>query len=429
MQNQEIDKIKNLIAVSTILSPSEKAEWLALLGLMNDRQLAELEKILNSGAHAKPAPIVQKVLSDNKPVVSPFPAAPKKAAAPFKIPPLSHIVNLPKNFSGQPPVLPKPSSQGVSPEALAKRILQDKPQSQISGGAANFAAKLKSIFSEKELSAPAAAQKPQQPGSPKESPVPIISAAPVKPSTVPVKPIAPIIPKPINRVAEPIAQKPSTSSVEATPKVLEKIPGPLFPEKPQLQQAQVNISATSVNISGELKQPAQGAGQKTPIVGLKPPLQNLKPKIPSQVLNSGLNFSKTPAKNTEDLVAEIKQHAEFRKANPIPEVAAKTNPILPVAGLETLDSLTKMDLKVLQKNNMESLAAKIRLLTKQFGYFDVIFNIEKSPAYKFYIQTGLKLLSEQQDFEQLSHKDALGEYLSREQFEKFTDLLSKIQTS
>ena len=46
MKLDETNKIKSLVNTAAILSASEKAEWLALLDVMNDKQLGELEGIL-----------------------------------------------------------------------------------------------------------------------------------------------------------------------------------------------------------------------------------------------------------------------------------------------------------------------------------------------------------------------------------------------
>ena len=48
MNNQDLEKIRALVKTSTILSPEERAEWLALLEVMDDKQLGELEKILTA---------------------------------------------------------------------------------------------------------------------------------------------------------------------------------------------------------------------------------------------------------------------------------------------------------------------------------------------------------------------------------------------
>jgi hypothetical protein len=99
----------------------------------------------------------------------------------------------------------------------------------------------------------------------------------------------------------------------------------------------------------------------------------------------------------------------------------------PISGLENLQDLAAMQSKILQLSSADTLAKKIKPLINKNGYFDVIFNIEKSPAYKDYISTGLKLLSEQSNFESLGEET--GGYLNRDQFETFADMLAKIQAS
>lgn len=66
-------KIKNLIKISSVLAEAERADWLSMVDLMNDKQLVELEKILSSGlAHAAP---VAGSSSAPRPPVQPLQAA------------------------------------------------------------------------------------------------------------------------------------------------------------------------------------------------------------------------------------------------------------------------------------------------------------------------------------------------------------------
>lgn len=93
-----------------------------------------------------------------------------------------------------------------------------------------------------------------------------------------------------------------------------------------------------------------------------------------------------------------------------------------------LQDLAVFENRMLQAWPLDALAKKIKSLVAKYGYFEVIFNLEKSQTYKNYINTGLKLLSGQPDFESLD-VEGTGDYLTKEEFEKFTDLLAKIQTS
>lgn len=134
-----LDEVKkqrliSLINASSILSAQEKTDWLSLLELMNDKQLAELEEILvpqQKPVAPKPAtgPVVQK--NDlPRPVIRPK-VMPRSVAVPTPVPvqtpsktvleepSLSHISNLPSQISHQriaPPTRPsvQPAGQGSS---------------------------------------------------------------------------------------------------------------------------------------------------------------------------------------------------------------------------------------------------------------------------------------------------------------------------
>jgi hypothetical protein len=96
MQPSQQDHLKQLIERSTILSPAEKAEWLDMLILMNDKQASELEAILvPPSTPASPKPVSQPTAAPVAPV----------------LPKLSHISNLPIGIEQvQPPPKSAPAS-------------------------------------------------------------------------------------------------------------------------------------------------------------------------------------------------------------------------------------------------------------------------------------------------------------------------------
>lgn len=80
------EKLKSFIEKSSILSDTERQDWLALLELMNDKQLSELESILN--APKADQPLAGAGISSGKPAFVVSPPSP-----------LAHITNLPQNIA------------------------------------------------------------------------------------------------------------------------------------------------------------------------------------------------------------------------------------------------------------------------------------------------------------------------------------------
>ena len=151
------EKLRALIQTSPILSPQEKAEWLALLALMNDKQMGELEKILTSGIKNPELAVENNAKKNQTP---PSPASLVTASLPTKdhsgvpqaqIPRLSHIVNLPRitQLTGKPASAPKVG--GITPAMRLNATQQISEQSIKAKQNNGFAAKIKAIFSEKEL--------------------------------------------------------------------------------------------------------------------------------------------------------------------------------------------------------------------------------------------------------------------------------------
>lgn len=86
LNEQKLKQIQSMVKTATVLSEQEKIEWLALIELMNDKQVTELEEILQ-----KP-----------KPVEVTLPASKIQSSS------LSHISNLPSVLSDR-----KPSGEAI----------------------------------------------------------------------------------------------------------------------------------------------------------------------------------------------------------------------------------------------------------------------------------------------------------------------------
>lgn len=184
MNLAQVDKIKNLIKTSRLLSDSERQEWSQLITLMNDKQISELGEILLSQ-----------------------PEMPKPAASPQipaqNLPPLRHISNLPSsiNLSAVP--------QTKLPSAP---LLQNTETKTVT----SWPTKLNTILQEKEL----------PPGKKMEerlpTPVPAMKQAPHRPNET--QPAAqPLFKKtdnqfiPLNRETINVPQKSAVAPARSVP--------------------------------------------------------------------------------------------------------------------------------------------------------------------------------------------------------------------
>lgn len=112
MQTDQIQKLTRLIKESPVLQNDERAVWLAMLPVMNDKQAADLFSILQ----ARPKSFEHPAAQDT---------------SPFKAPPLRHITNLPtgmplEEMQAPPaPILekPKPLVPPPSPAKIAVKKL------------------------------------------------------------------------------------------------------------------------------------------------------------------------------------------------------------------------------------------------------------------------------------------------------------------
>jgi hypothetical protein len=102
MNSDKAKRLSQLIDDSSVLSEPEKTEWLNLLTLMNDKQMADLEEILTSKSRG--------------------------GAVPPVMPNLSHITNLPPGVARNVPVSePPPVSNTTSDLASHLRKIQTTP--------------------------------------------------------------------------------------------------------------------------------------------------------------------------------------------------------------------------------------------------------------------------------------------------------------
>jgi hypothetical protein len=226
-----------------------------------------------------------------------------------------------------------------------------------------FAEKLKMLFTEKELPA-------GQPDAVKE----LSSEAKILPkNTAPAPKIlpAPLLPKPLaspQPLPTPVTQKVSSSGSNNRPSIISEPVAALRPVK----------AATEID----------------------------RPDITEKI--------------QREILASVKSSAPVTAGSSNAQQSVNLN-------LEELSDLAAIDNKLFQASDFEQLVAKIRKLVKKHGYFEVIFNLEKSPLYQNYISTGQEVLSKGTGFEQLSYGSK--GFLNRQQFEKLADLLRQIQVA
>lgn len=185
---KRIETIRANIKSSTLLSDHEKSDWLNLVELMNDKQLGELEEILNTSPPAASTP-EQRAQAHEASVSTrnPQPSAASQLATPsnsdgIAMPPLSHIANMPSDVDMTMSV-PKPSKPWVDTEK--------KPMQPLSARAVPSP----SLSFTKPSQQPGVTQQPntsQSPQAPK--PAQPDSAQPksfVKPEVSPLPPLKP----------------------------------------------------------------------------------------------------------------------------------------------------------------------------------------------------------------------------------------------
>ncbi len=172
----KIQKLTNLVETSTILNAQEKSEWLALMQLMNDKQLSELEEILKPAA-----PSITPVSNNNE-------------TQGVSTPPLSHISNLPSQMV-DPRIKARPlemfhSSQPAKPAVKtpvqSPRVPEPRPQPRVQAPSP-IIPKIQPITQPEPIVSPP--QKPLQTVAPK----PEFNPEPVTPTTHGQVKVAPTI--------------------------------------------------------------------------------------------------------------------------------------------------------------------------------------------------------------------------------------------
>ncbi len=416
MNQQQTEKIKGLIKTSRILIESERAEWLSLLELMNDKQLGELEKILNSGQQSADSNQQKSVsgtehIVDNKQPESLKFSPPTQSLSPQpnrpRLPQLSHIMNLPKNIDGQMSALKlsqKTMGTQTSAPVSKEPVFPVGVSSKTVKARQSFGDKLKAMFAEKELPAGIPKNELSLPAHTESS----------KPAVLPEKPM----------VSFPLKEKPTVITASQV-----TINGPVTFSK------QDEALGGGMIISSDFKKPALMTAKLPPAVP-KPlsqpnflPKTTLLPQVAPPIRPEAGQVPSIKIQETSEQVRQATLATIKQRMNQPPvvneTVRSKVLTEKPVE-LHLPKDLTAITATSFQNTSLENFVIVIRQLVEKFGYYDVIFSLEKSPLYEAYIKTGTELMNRQQTFETFDSNQSVDKFLNREDFEKFTDLLRQI---
>lgn len=273
MQQQETNQIKELVKISSLLSPSEKEEWLTLVELMNDKQLWELKSILKSST--------ERITQDLEP-------------KPMGMPSLRHIMNLPKVGTA---VFPK-STPGIKHPALSILPETKRTQNQPPSG---FWKKVKDVLAEKELPPghPEAINELELPAPDKYQVLKGTETHPNKPIPLPPVP-RPKIPVPEeSKITKPsslpaLAAQPVYNAKAPEPKPMDKEafrPKTSLPEDDSLFVP--GLQNTRILMDAKLTKPAQKPKTSKlpsrPLPNLEPLKPELRAKSPDTLASAQIN--------------------------------------------------------------------------------------------------------------------------------------------
>ncbi len=406
MNIAQLEKLKALIASSPILNVTERAEWLALLELMNDKQLGELEKILLEYQPASEAinkPVSSKSVTGAQ--ILPKKAEPSqqvnglvnslsgksigdlagdlalhkepiaklaqtqsasKSAPVMQLPHLSHIMNLPNHWD---------EKKSQTPLVAKEKI--DKTVKGI-GNKQSFASKLKSIFLEKELTT----SKP-------EYPLELADRMELE--------------------AQPVAVEISQIETQNKPTV-------------HLPEVEVKTKTEPIAVAvPKPKVPLPKISLKPQIIPEKPVWKPIKkPDFSQGKFIPGVEFKEDSIASRNDTLANVKKHLEEKE-----DLHESLRPLNTNVNLNGLADLKNLTIDTVDSSDLSSMVNKIRQMISKYGFFEVIFNLEDSWVYKSYLATGVKLMSENTQ----GDDNSLEKVMNKSQFEKFADLLSKIQSA
>ncbi len=312
LNEQKLKQIQNLVKNATVLSDQEKNEWMALIELMNDKQIAELEEILQK---PKPEPVAQPqpqpqvvAMPPTTPVTPPASSAPTRPMPPTK---------------PMPPTRPVPTVSSVPPVASARPAVSAPSSASSLSHISNLPNQLSDQKQDPLVFQPAASPAAKSAAPPVPS---VTQPAPSRPTPVPM-------PRPSQ--AAPVRPR-SIPMPPSSPKPTEAVPMP--------------------------------------------------PVTPLSIPQS------TPR-----------------------DVSSSMNTMV----LSKFEDIINLTSSALHQQNRETFHKTINELAAQYGYFQVVTNLEQSPLYQDYLNYGKSML--------MGKKDNLA--LSQEEFEFIADILLSLKVN
>jgi len=428
MNFQLIEKIRPLVKSSVLLNETERQEWLMLLELMNDKQLVELQRILEPASQlASKQYAVNSTQQETQAKISATAGTTSVIPEKEESPRLKHILNFPStpasrhrdvtsevfvndkvkaedtlssDFANQPPHKATGGQEASSDKPVFARSKSEGKEIAKSG----FLSSLKNVLGKKELkpghaefqlelssSVPQSGTMADKKNKNVEIPDALKTILHHKDLGHPavLKQLPPVVPAPAKKLTE---------SVPA------KVVLPIAKSKPISFSSPVNKFVPGV----QLPNLPEGASVKG--------LDKARPEKPREEIS----LPKKP------LASEIPGNKVEIKSGTI-EPRTQLKPSYSNLKLKNLEDATKLSPAVLESVDINEMAKKIKSLMDSEGYYQTIFSLEKSALFKQYLLTGLDSLYKEVSVEELAQEHP-NQYLTKEQFEKFTDLLMVSQS-
>jgi hypothetical protein len=395
-----VDRARQLVASSQILNQAEKNEWSQLIPLMNDQQVSELVKILTPPVKAAPvAPVVLQ-----RPVV--FQSAAVQ------------------------PAVPKPTPPPVPSPAPAFKLGVNLSEKELPPG-----------LPVRELDLPAPKPAPEKPPQPAPVPAPavssleaimknVVAAQQQVPSPVQAQPVVVYVnlpPKPVQTRDEDLGSTASSQQVTAPQQVPRPVPAQQPVQPPRLVPLPVAKPAPPAPPQQKskfmqrfsLKDASAPHGSPSAEPTAQEAAEADQPEDPTPggvspgIVRKPLLFGPQPG----DVVLGKMALPVLREYDP---ELVKKNLLVPLQHAADFAKLSTSDLHYSHPDRvLASLLQHIVELSRTEPVWSVVENLEQSPLYRAYVDTGKVLLDDW-------NADASRYDMSREEFEAFVDFRKKL---